>query len=77
MISICDNGIGIPDLYKEKVFEQSVTLGKSGNTGIGLFIVRKTVERYGGTVVIENNHPHGTCFRINLPLAQDKEIVDR
>lgn len=72
-IDICDNGIGIPDIYKEKVFEQSVTLGKSGNTGIGLFIVRKTVERYGGTVVIENNSPHGTCFRINLPMAETLE----
>jgi PAS domain S-box-containing protein len=77
LISICDNGIGIPDLYKEKVFEQSVTLGKSGNTGIGLFIVRKTVERYGGTVVIENNSPHGTCFRLSLPLAQEDAIADR
>jgi signal transduction histidine kinase len=61
-VRIADNGIGVPDEIKEKVFEESFTHGKKGNTGLGLFIVKKTIEGYQGAVYIEDNKPKGAVF---------------
>jgi tetratricopeptide (TPR) repeat protein len=63
-VRIANNGSGIPDEIKEKVFEESFTYGKKGNTGLGLFIVKKTIESYQGMVYIEDNQPQGVVFVI-------------
>jgi PAS domain S-box-containing protein len=73
IISFGDNGIGIPDDLKNKVFDKSFKFGKTGNTGLGLYIVRKTIERYGGTILIKDNKPQGTIFEIELKTKWDKE----
>jgi len=49
------------------VFKQNVSYGKTGNTGMGFFIVEQTIRRYGGTIEIVDNHPAGTCFNTALP----------
>lgn len=59
-VRFADQGKGIPDEYKEKVFEELFQYGLTGHTGLGLFIVRKTMERYGGSAFIEDNKPQGT-----------------
>lgn len=64
-----DNGTGIPDKIKDKVFNEGFFHGQTGNTGIGLHIVRKTIERYGGSISVEDNEPSGTIFKINLKKA--------
>jgi PAS domain S-box-containing protein len=61
-ISFADNGCGIPDKFKEKIFEENFIYGETGGTGIGLYIVKNTMERYGGSVYIEDNKPQGTRF---------------
>jgi signal transduction histidine kinase len=61
-VRIADDGIGIPNEIKEKVFDESFSYGKKGNTGLGLFIVKKTIESYQGVVYIEDNQPNGTVF---------------
>ncbi|MFC1898113.1 ATP-binding protein [Candidatus Cloacimonadota bacterium] len=66
IIEICDDGKGIPDEFKKKVFEKEFFMGKSGNTGLGLYIVKKTIERYEGEITILDNVPKGTIFRIEL-----------
>jgi PAS domain S-box-containing protein len=63
---IADNGIGIPDKYKDNVFEEGFQFGDSGNTGIGLFIVKQTIEGYDGEITVEDNQPQGTLFCIRL-----------
>lgn len=68
-ISIADFGIGIPELIRDKIFEESFVYGESGNTGLGLFIVKKAVENYGGSVSVESNEPSGTVFVIRLKKA--------
>ena len=65
-IEVKDNGTGILDKIKDKVFEQGFTYGKSGNTGIGLHIVKQTIEEYGGSIAVTDNKPKGTVFTINL-----------
>ncbi len=66
-IAIANQGRNIPDEVKKHLFQEGYTYGGAGHTGLGLYIVRKTVERYGGTVRVENNSPHGAKFVISLP----------
>lgn len=47
-IDFCDNGVGIPEKIREKVFKEGFIYGKTGHTGIGLHIVKQSIERYGG-----------------------------
>ncbi len=63
-IKIADDGMGIPQEMKEKIFDEGFTSCKSN--GLGLYIVRKTIERYGGSVQVEDNQPHGTVIILTL-----------
>ena len=68
-IRVADNGSGIPDKIKSKIFDEGFIFGETGHTGIGLFIVKLTIESYGGTIEVEDNQPNGTAFVINLRKA--------
>jgi len=68
-IRITDNGIGIPEKIREKVFEENFIYGSTGQTGLGLYIVKKNITNYQGTVHIEDNIPNGTTFVIKLKQA--------
>lgn len=74
-IRIADYGIGIPDEIKSKLFERGFKYGDSKQSGLGLYIVRKVVERYGGEVRVEDNHPSGAIFVIRLRLSNPSEVV--
>jgi len=65
VIHVADNGTGIPDEHKSAVFEQGEKLDSSG-TGIGLFLIHKLTETYGGAVRIADNDPEGTIMSIEL-----------
>lgn len=61
-LHIADHGSGIPDPIKAKIFEEGFSHGTEGGTGLGLHIVKKAMETYGGDVYVENNEPQGTVF---------------
>jgi PAS domain S-box-containing protein len=65
-IRIADYGVGIPDEIKEQIFEESFTYGETGGTGLGLHIVKKAMETYGGDVHVEDNTPGGAVFVLVL-----------
>ncbi|PXA85279.1 histidine kinase [Nostoc sp. 3335mG] len=70
-IMIEDDGRGIPEAEREKIFERGARLdtGKPG-TGLGLAIVRDVAEIYGGTVALEESEDlGGLLVRLSLPLA--------
>ena len=74
LLSIADNGIGIPDEYKSKVFEKffRVPAGNIHNTkgyGLGLSYVAGVVTKHHGTIEVQNNEGGGTVFNITLPKA--------
>lgn len=71
-IRVADNGTGILDQFKEKVFDEGFSEGKG--TGLGLYIARKTIERYGGTIHVEDNQPKGAVFVLNLRIPQKSEV---
>jgi signal transduction histidine kinase len=69
-ISIADNGPGISDDHKEDIFQEGERGLKSGGTGVGLYLVKTLVDRYGGDVWVEDNQPTGSVFVVELPLAE-------
>jgi signal transduction histidine kinase len=66
VISCRDDGPGIPEEIREKLFDSFTTHGKEGGTGLGLAIVRKVVDDHGGTIEVESE-PGNTTFRMVLP----------
>lgn len=69
VIRIRDNGVGIPDDLKHKIFEPNFTT-KSGGTGLGLAISRKIVESMGGTIDFVSTVNEGTEFFVYLDCVQ-------
>ncbi len=67
-ISVADNGIGISDDFKDKVFEPKFTTKTSG-MGLGLGMVRNIVETYEGTIGFTSQQGKGTVFTVKFPKA--------
>ncbi|MHA2295813.1 MAG: PAS domain S-box protein [Candidatus Hodarchaeales archaeon] len=65
-IRIVDQGTGIPDEVKSRIFEPGFAHGDTGGSGLGLYIVKKTMNRYDGKVLVENNTPNGSIFILDL-----------
>ncbi len=65
-LDVIDFGKGVPDDIKEKIFRESFTYGGGGGTGLGLYIVKKNLRRYGGTISVLDNEPKGAVFRLKL-----------
>ncbi|KAB7529663.1 GHKL domain-containing protein [Flagellimonas olearia] len=65
-ISVADNGVGISDGYRQKVFEPKFTT-KSSGTGLGLGMVKNIVENYGGTINFTSQVGKGTVFTVRFP----------
>ncbi len=65
-LDVIDFGKGVPDSIKEKIFRESFNHGKAGGTGLGLYIVERTLLRYGGSVTVHDNEPNGAVFRLRL-----------
>jgi signal transduction histidine kinase len=72
-IRIIDNGRGIPEPIREKLFEPFVSYGKENGTGLGLTVVQKIVQDHGGDVAVEKTSKEGTVFRLVLPLTSAAE----
>jgi len=66
-ISVSDNGPGIAEPIRDKLFHPFVSFGKENGTGLGLTVVQKIVQDHGGQVVLERSSDARTIFRITLP----------
>ncbi|MBO7522376.1 MAG: HAMP domain-containing histidine kinase [Bacteroidales bacterium] len=67
IVSVQDNGSGVPEIIKEKIFTPNFTT-KSSGTGLGLAIVKKYVENANGLIWFESEANKGTTFFVELPL---------
>ena len=66
-IAVSDNGPGIAEPIREKLFHPFVSFGKENGTGLGLTVVQKIVQDHGGKVLMERTSDARTIFRITIP----------
>ena len=68
-ISLSDNGLGIPKEHQDKIFEMFFRASNNAEgTGLGLFILKRAVERLNGEVSLKSEKGIGTTFTITLPI---------
>src|SRR5216683_1039113 len=75
LLSVHDNGIGIPVQQQNRIFSRFVRADNAyahniGGTGLGLYLCRELVERHGGRIWFESVEGQGSTFFISLPLGQ-------
>ncbi len=70
--SIADEGEGVPDEYKQSIFDRFTRFDKAGvkGSGVGLAIVRRIVELHRGEVWVGDNSPRGAVFYLKFPKKQ-------
>ena len=75
-LDIVDSGTGIPKENLDRIFEPFFSTKAPGEgTGLGLFVSRDIVEKFGGKLAVESKLGEGTCFRIQIP-DQDRYSND-
>ena len=75
MMSIADNGDGIPDDMKERVFDMFYSgankiADSRRSLGLGLSLCKSIVTAHGGAISVSDNHPCGAVFTFTLPAGE-------
>jgi len=68
-IDVSDNGPGIPPEIRDRLFKPFQTTKQEGH-GIGLALVKRFVDNFGGSVTVDSEPGKGTVFHLRLPLAE-------
>ncbi|MFF1957882.1 sensor histidine kinase [Streptomyces sp. NPDC058220] len=76
VLAVADDGSGVPDAERERIFERFVRLDDArsrddGGAGLGLAIARDVAERHGGTLTVTRAPAGGALFELRLPPAPD------
>ena len=72
IISVADEGPGIPESEKERIFlrfERAAPMRNFGGLGLGLYVARQITEAHGGEISLASDRPRGAQFLIRLPRA--------
>ncbi len=64
-----DDGRGIPDEEKEKIFEKGYTTDEERGTGLGMFLVKTLLDIYGGSIEVKDSELGGARFDVHLQKA--------
>ena len=64
-VEVSDNGPGVPEDMRDRMFEPSQSTG--GSSGLGLTIIKGLVEKHGGFIEYRAIRGRGSCFTIKLP----------
>ncbi len=75
VISISDTGIGIPDEEQEHIFKKFFRANNArahdvDGTGLGLYVSKKIIESFGGSIQFKSKEGQGTTFLISLPIQE-------
>ncbi|HSS74681.1 MAG TPA: GAF domain-containing protein [Gaiellaceae bacterium] len=77
VLSVADEGVGIPDNEQERIFSKFYRVGdaQTGGTGVGLFIAQGLISALGGRITVQSSDGRGSSFVVELP-ARDAEKVE-
>jgi two-component system NtrC family sensor kinase len=71
VVSVRDNGPGVPEAYRSRLFEPFFTTkGANLGTGLGLALSRAIAREHGGELILEPASGEGACFTLRLPLRK-------
>ena len=74
IISVVDNGVGMPAMVRDNLFMRFFSTKESRGTGLGLPVVKKIAEEHGGSIEVESCPGEGSTFRIRIPRASTAKI---
>jgi len=77
VLSVSDEGVGIPDNEQERIFAKFYRVGdaQTGGTGVGLFIAQGLISALGGRITVQSTEGRGSSFIVELP-TRDGERVE-
>jgi signal transduction histidine kinase len=67
VIEVRDNGPGIPEKVRARLFQAFQSAARQGGTGLGLAIAAELVRAHGGDITLQSSSDAGTCFVITIP----------
>ena len=73
-VSFADNGIGISDEFKHKLFDEGFSYGPNKGSGLGLYIAKKIMEKHSGEIKVTDNAPKGTIITLRFKSGDVHEI---
>jgi signal transduction histidine kinase len=79
IFKVVDNGIGVPDIYKDKLFQKFARADNakkqrpSGN-GVGLYLVKLVVEAHGGSIIFDSSEGKGSTFGFTIPMKVEDDL---
>jgi signal transduction histidine kinase len=72
-ISVTDNGMGIPDSFKDKIFsrfQRAIPASEVSGLGLGLYISKQIIEAHQGKIFVDSELNKGSCFTVQLPRGE-------
>ncbi|KAF0185794.1 MAG: integral membrane sensor signal transduction histidine kinase [Nitrospirae bacterium] len=69
-VSVCDEGPGIPESERGRIFERFYRIGEKEGSGLGLAVCKSIIEAHGGKIWASANTPAGACITFTLPRKQ-------
>ncbi|MES2525902.1 MAG: ATP-binding protein [Bdellovibrionota bacterium] len=73
VISVTDNGMGIPESFKDKIFsrfQRAVPASEVSGLGLGLYISKQIVEAHQGRISVDSELHKGSCFTVQIPKGE-------
>ena len=69
ILEVADNGIGMPEEVRERLFGKFYSTKGSTGTGLGLVVTKKIVQEHRGRIKVNSRPGEGTTFLVEIPLA--------
>lgn len=75
-VRISDNGPGLAEPVRQRLFQPFTSYGKQNGIGLGLTISQKIVQDHGGTIALESSEAGRTVFRLTLPMRVADDVAE-
>ncbi len=77
VVSVIDDGKGIPDEGKGKIFDRGFKEGEESGSGLGLYLVKRIVDNYSGEIEVKDSENDGTRFDVRLRKSENGDESGR